>query len=211
MALLSLETWANRHSTIVLAISSDEDWSRFASESDHIVCIEKVPVALDHFNREAEFVARRISALLKQGRPHELNDQIKRAIEAHFDDTSIEIEAESDMRFEAEFQGVQVLKCTATDSPHVISYTEEEINLVIDYICELEYSAYFEWFVRDQIDHDDISINNGTYTRRDECIIQMAITFSQRFEGEPDIYEVAVSQESFVPDFGYVRPRWEEE
>ena len=83
---ISLEEWARRKDTKVLAISSDGGWKAFADTSDHIVVVEDIAKVFGHFNRSANFIAQRVESLVQRGKIPGIEGQIKALIEEHFDD-----------------------------------------------------------------------------------------------------------------------------
>ena len=92
IALMSLEQWAKIHGKKMLVISNDADWQSFADASDYLFCLKETPKALDHFNREAQFVGQRTLAFLLAERTSGAWSEIESAVELFVDDNSWEVE-----------------------------------------------------------------------------------------------------------------------
>jgi hypothetical protein len=100
IALLSLADRAHARKTKVLAVSADDGWKKFAEASDQIIVVQDIAKVLGHYNRASYFIAQRISLLIEKGLMPSIGRQVKEILENHFDDSSMEVEADSDLRFE---------------------------------------------------------------------------------------------------------------
>lgn len=211
IALLSLEAWGRANGTKVLALSKDSGWHAFAEKSDHIIAMADPAVAFGLFNQADSVLAQRIGALVATGQLPQLNDEIKRAIEEAFDDSSIDVVADSSYQFEAEFAGAEVLRLTMVSGPSVLAADDETIELVFEFECEANYSAYFSWSTWDSIDKEDIPLGSDTCVARGEDYAEIIITFSRNFERVPDVLKIEISRPPDVPEFGEVGPDFGEE
>lgn len=203
IALLSLEAWARARGTKVIAISRDGDWESFAARSQYVICLPNVPAVLDHFNREAHFIAERTIAYLQ------LNDtnDIAYAVEAFCDDMSVEIEADANpYGYEATLQGGTLQYWELAGSPLVIEADEDEITFVVELSCKILFEATFDWFVYSGGDWHSVGHSTHETVERNYDL-QFSITCSPKIETEPDIHEVAVTSKPLTTvDFGHVDP-----
>jgi hypothetical protein len=210
-ALLSLEAWAKSRYTKLLVISSDDDWRSFAAQSGHLVWLADVPEALDHFNREARFVADRTIALLQGQEISDASNEIANAVERFFDDSSMDIEAITDpYGYEAELQGGALQFWTVKCGPLILTQGEEEVTFVVELDCKVSFEASFAWSFYSGGEWHEIDPST-IHTTENGCVLQFTITCSRIAEEEPEIYDVAVTSRPFTIDFGYVEPGWDYE
>ena len=211
MALLSLEAWAKSRSTKLLVVSCDGDWKNFADQSDHLVCLTDVPVALDHFNREARFVADRTIVLLQKQDISDITNEIANAVERFFDDSLMEIEARADpYDYEATLQGGALQSWTLKSGPLILAADEEEITFVVDLECKVAFEASITWSIYSDREWHTIGSSTNVTTEND-CVLQFTITCSRTIEEEPNVCEVTVTSRPFTIDFGYIDPKWDYE
>ena len=62
-ALLSLEDIARQENRLLLCVSPDKGWQSFAEQSDFLVCVPKLELALSYFNESGRNVANRTVAM----------------------------------------------------------------------------------------------------------------------------------------------------
>ena len=211
MALLSLEEWARRKDTKVLAVSSDGGWKAFAESSDHIIVVEDIAKVFGHFNHSANFIAQRIESLVQCGKIPDFEGQIKALIEEHFDDSSIEIEADSYLGFESEFAGVDVLAVKFMPGFQVVASDEETIDIALEFTCRIRFKAKFSWVVWDSADRDYVPMGSDIISREEsDAFVEIVGKFSREFDDVPDILGLEGSVLPDVPKFGSVEPDWDD-
>jgi hypothetical protein len=213
MALLSLETWAKRRNTKLLVVSHDGDWKNFADESDHLVCLTDVPIALDYFNCAARFVADRTIALLQKQNTSDSSNEIANAVERFFDDSSMEIEARAadPYGYEATLQGGALQFWTLKSGPLVLAAADEEITFVVDLNCKVYFEASFAWSIYSDGEWHEIGSSSTNLTTENDCVLQFTITCSRTIEDQPEVYDVTVTSRPFTINFGYIEPGWDYE
>jgi hypothetical protein len=65
IVLLTLETWAEKENTVLLAVSKDRDWHEFCKGSQHLLCVDDLFQALTLLHNDSEFVLRAIVEAIK--------------------------------------------------------------------------------------------------------------------------------------------------
>ena len=211
IALLSLEEWARQKDTKVLAVSSDGGWKAFAETSDYIIVIEDIAKLYGHFNRSANFIAQRIEGLIRHGKIPDFEGGIKALIEEHFDDSSIEIEADSHLGFESEFAGVDVLEINFMPGFQVIASDEDSIDIALEFTCRIRFKAEFSWFVWDGVDREYVPMGSDIVSREESrAFVEIIGTFSREFGDIPDVLRLEGSVLPDVPEFGTVEPDYDD-
>lgn len=211
IALLSLEDWARSQKTRLMVISRDDDWQAFAARSKHLVWLLDVPEALDHFNREARFVAGRTMALLESRHMADTSYEIANAVELFFDDNPMEVEANaSPYDYEATLQGAALQYWDLKSGPLILKSDNEEITFVVELNCKISFEASFSWSVYADGESHPVG-DSTTATAEDDCVLQFTITCLRIIHDDPEVYDVAVTSKPFTIDFGFVDPGWDYE
>jgi hypothetical protein len=206
IALLSLEAWAKSKGKMVLAISSDEDWHAFADQSIHIFCLQDIPEALDHFNREAQFVAQRTLAFLEEQKASGTWSEIESAVELFVEENSWDIEARASLyEPEATMQGGALQYWDENSTPLVIRSDDNEIMFAVDLECVISFEATFDWHVYSDGGWHSMG-HQSKSTTEDTRILQFTVTCSSKIETEPEVEEVVVISKPYTVDFGFVDP-----
>ncbi len=89
---------------MVLLVSADVDWRRFAEQSDCLVVVSDLGAALDHFNvsNEVRKTVGRALEMLRNANAADMRDEMERAIELFLEQFDPEIEAYSSLEYEVE-------------------------------------------------------------------------------------------------------------
>jgi hypothetical protein len=207
MALLSLEEWARQKNTKVLAVSSDGGWKAFAETSTHIIVVEDITKVFGHFNRSANFIAQRIENFIQGGKILNFKGRIKALIEEHFDDSSIEVLADSCFGLASEFAGVDVLEVKFLPGFQVVASDEDSIDIALEFTCRIRFKAEFSWVAWDPVDQDFVPMGSKIISREKSGVfVEIVGTFSRHFDDIPAIVGLEGSVLPSVPDFGTVEP-----
>jgi hypothetical protein len=204
MALLSLQGWAQQQEGMLLAVSSDGDWARFAEESPHLVVVPKIGPALNLFNRHDGVFAARLAANLRAGTAMSLHASVESELE-HFIEI-FDIEAQAPYYYEAEPGESRIVGWSIKDDKPFDVLTSDEDTVTVSFIVsvEAEFHAYFTFSVHDSIDRDYVTIGgaHASQTEQFDVTIEAAV---DRDEGDdPDALEVESERWSVTVDFGYV-------
>ena len=175
IALLSLDSWGKSKNKKVLTVSADEDWQSFAAQSDHIFCLPDVPKALDHFNREARFIAERTMAFLQEQQATDANNEIANAVERFFDGMTMEVEADANSYgTDATLQGGALQYWTMKDGPLTLAAYVDDITFVVDLDCKVCFEAVFSWSIYSDGEWHSMS-HSTTETVERDCTLQFSI------------------------------------
>lgn len=211
IALLSLEGWAVKNDTTVIAVSSDGDWKRFCSESDHVYYVDDLAHALSAFQVGADDAAALFEAMLHDGKIDELEATILDAISAQSDKISIDFEATVNWYYEAELYQVEVSSGTPfadqIEPFDVVEYNGD--TLVIQTSLTIDVTAHFvasfqHW---DSIDREYIDMGSATVSRTKALDLDVIITLL--FDnGSIMIDSVELLPAGTTMDFGEIEPDW---
>lgn len=211
IALLSLEGWAIKNGTTVIAVSSDGDWKRFCSESDRVFYVDDLAHALSVFQAGADDAATLFKAMLGDGKIEELDSIILDAISAQSDKISIDFEAAANWYYEAELDRVEVSSETSlADQLKAFDVVEyEDDTLVLQTSLTIYVTAYFiasfqHW---DSIDREYIGMGSATVSQTETLDLDLIITVI--FDnGSATIDSVELLPASTTMNFGEIEPDW---
>lgn len=211
IALLSLEGWAIKNDTTVIAVSSDGDWKRFCSESDRVYYVDDLAHALSVFQAGSDDAAALFKAMLGEGKIEELDAIVLDAIAAQSDKIRIDFEAASDWYYEADLDQVKVSSATPLADQlkafNVVAYEDDtlvvETSLTID--ATAQFIASFQHW--DSIDREYTGMGSATVSQTEAVNLDLIITVV--FEnGSATIDSVELLPASTTMNFGEIEPDW---
>ncbi len=208
-ALLSLEKAFPTEGTMLLCVSNDGGWKRFAETSNTLVCVDAIDTALSYFEHGGRHVVDRAITLLKSGRAASLMASIETAIEYRLGDGDFIPVCQSHMSYEPEPLGgePQDIDPDTISEVKIVSSNEEEITFTFKTRVSIEFEAGFHFQIYDSIDKDYVSLGTQYATTETEMDFVVLATIFRDEEGEPEASYVEVMLSGFMEiDFGYVEP-----
>ena len=225
IALLSLESWADKQGFKVIIVSNDNGWMNYASTSENLVCFNELSDALAEIQPHAE--AQKIIKILIESDfiidSNNLIDEISELIGSEVNGTDpwlLSIDATSDRFYEYDDIKVEYISCDvlvkkeSRDTPiKIIRINSDEIilSLTIKIFCNV--SASFDFSVEDSIDKDYVSVGSTSETVSTDFITEAILTISGDFSAGVEGLNVdSVELQGFLSsvDFGYIEPSYDE-
>lgn len=220
IALISLETWANKNKTKVIVVTSDNDWKNFCKSSEQLCASDDFAGALGLFQlQDADDICRYLSEKYESGDLENVKEAIFDALEYKIDDSNIySAEAESSYIYEEEITEIKVngFQFKSIELPNIIfrpvnfdddSLTvESRLNVDVNVECNFSFSVY------DSIDKEDVGIGGNTVSTQANLEVEVLITFVGNLskigaEVEIDDVEIEIKAPASI-DFGFVEPDW---
>lgn len=211
IALLTLEGWAAKNSTSVVAVSGDADWKRFCAGSDRVYFVEDLAHALSAFQADADDAAELFKSMLGDGKIEELDTILLEAISSQSDKIEIAFEAAANWYFEDELTHVAVSSkkplAEQVNDFEVIEY--EDNALVLQTSLQIDVTAQFvvsfqHW---DSEDREYMAMGSTTVEKTETLDIDLIITVL--FDnGSATIDSVELLPANTTMDFGQVVPDW---
>lgn len=219
IALQALASWAAEKGTVLLAVSKDSDWKKFAKASEHLVVVDDLAEALGYFHQNANVACARLVERVVNGQL-DLIDAIREVIEKEVDRAVFIAEMDSAYTFDADiFEAV--VKDVALDpiaylaGPFSVVDKPSETELVVEAEVEVEIEvvADVNFSVRDSTDGDQVPIGSA----RSRATISRTFSVLLTFEGDlaadaklTDAEVWAKGKSSYITvDFGEVGPQWD--
>lgn len=209
IALLSLEEWARQRGRMLLAVSADGDWARFAEGSDQIVCLPQIAPALNLFHREDSVFAARVANLLRADAAPALSAAIEGQLERLIETFDVEASAPYFYEEEAGLSRVVSWKLKDDAKLDVVASDEDSASLAFTVILEAEFEAYFSFSMKDGIDRDYVTIGSSHASRIESFEVPLVATIPKDEDDDPTPFEVEADGWGVSVDFGYVEPEFE--
>lgn len=213
LALLSLEAWAAASGRLLLAVSKDGDWAKYAETSDTLVCRADIKQCFDLFNQDVRVVAVNVVSKLREGAAPEILGNLRNVIQAFLDDLDFDVEASSALSFNAT-QEAAVLKVINLDedlSPLVVASDDDTVTFSIDVDATVDFDAEFSFSVKDGIDRDYVPLGSSSVSTTEVVKFPVVITVTRSVDPMPELVDAEVTRTRITADFGYVEPDWSEE
>ncbi len=207
-ALLSLEIVAKPRRGLVLCVSRDEGWKRFAKHSDFLVCESELDLVLSYFNDSGRTTADQTMSRWKGGAASELVQEVDRAFEYQLGDTDFYPTGSAPLFFESRPIGaaVQWVDLESASNPVVIDTNDETVTFTVNIEAVVEFEANFRFYVRDSIDKGPFLLSAENFLTKDRVEFQLAITVSRDLDPEPEVVDVEIFKKHIKVDFGEVEP-----
>jgi len=166
IALRSLESWAERNGTKVLAVSDDKGWGEYAKTSDRIDVINDLPQALSTLLPQKELLGLvskiKNNAILDYGEITEffINDLHETNL------YSLDLNCSSSFMFEVDDINAYVLRCTLDKDDDgnikliVLNIGDRKVRAVVMASMEVALDFNIDFQTIDPVDKDTISISN---------------------------------------------------
>lgn len=208
-ALLSLEQAASEKKTLFLCISPDKGWAAFAKESEHLVVVPRLELALSWFNDPELLLADRLIAYWKGMGPPEIPPEIENAFEDYLDGYWFEATCEAALYYEYEPVSAMILYIDhqMIGEPVVVSSEPEQVTLTVKVTARIAFEASFDFYVNDYVDGDDVHISSEAAYVEKDVGFELTIEVSREMaENEIEVLAVTVNSGPISVDFGHVDP-----
>jgi hypothetical protein len=208
LALLSLEHWARQNNTKMLVISQDGDWKAFCEQSQWLICIDKLDVALGFFNRDPGFVVAKAIAMLFEEKAPKFREMVEKAVWGFLENFEPEIEASAAADYEVDviepiLHSWELHRFTP---PTIIESDDDAVVFSAKVDVEAAFQATFRFEVWDGVDRDHVSLGLGTGLVEQTITVDLIITISRPVEPEPEVLRISVPPAYVVLDFGKIGP-----
>lgn len=211
IALLAFKKWAVDNNQMILAVSDDKDWKKFAENEDWIDVVDDLGTAIETLrsicdNSLQDLVIDIQNNLFKE--PYSLFlENIKEEIESKL--YISEIYAESPFQYEIDDEMIQVNEIIEISNIRLIDSDLESVTIMID--CKVDYyaEASFCFFVKDSIDKDDVNLGSSHKSIEDLFSTEIVITLTGNIINgleSMDINEIEITHTDVAIDMGYVHP-----
>lgn len=208
-ALLSLESvFASKHK-ILLCVSGDNGWAKFAENSDWLVVVDQLDTALSYFNEAGRPLVDQAVALLTRGQAADLFEEIESSIQARIDDCDFVPEADGPLDFdpEPESAALQSIDLNTISGLKVVEYDDQSVAFAFTIDATIHFEATFHFQAYDSIDKDYVHLSSEYASVEKTLPIRLLIKINREMDPEPQVIESeAVLKSYYSVDFGYVEP-----
>ncbi len=207
-ALLSLESVAKQNQRLVLCVSPDRGWEKFADQSDLIVCEADLNLALSYFNDSGRNTADQTMVLWRSGDAPHLVEEVDRAFELRLDDADFHSVGDTGLDFDSDpiSAVMQWVDLSTASDPVVIAADDETVTFTINVEAVVAFEANFSFYVEDSIDRDYVPLGDQEFSTEDRIQFQLAITVPRDLDLAAENFDVEVAKRHIEVDFGFVEP-----
>ncbi|QLE53974.1 hypothetical protein FD724_39865 (plasmid) [Nostoc sp. C057] len=221
MALMSLESWAEKNMKKVLVISRDNDWKLYCTHSQNLVFVESLSKCFELFQEVKPYnICRQLSEKYYQGELDFIKKAITRTLENQLIDFNIHIEANSSYQYEDEITDVihdgnefKIIK-----KPNIIfrpiTFDNNTLIVEAELSVDITIECNFYFTVWDSIDDEDVGIGANTINRQEKLDVTVLVTLideSGNFDEDVEVDEVEIITRKIKIDFDYIEPDWRDQ
>jgi len=219
IALMSLETWANKNQTKIIVVTSDNDWKSFCKGSERLIAIDDFAGALGLFQlQDADDICQYLSEKYEKGELENVKEAISDALEYQLSDLEIYPEVSSSYMYEQDSTEVILngFEFKLFELPNLIFrpvnfdddslVVESKLSIDVNIECSFSFSIY------DSIDKDEVPFGSGSANIQTNLDVDILVSFVGSLdkigaEIEVDDVEIEVKKPDAV-DFGEIEPDW---
>ena len=219
IALQALDSWAAEEGTVLLAVSRDADWKKFAKSSENLVVIDDLAEALGYFHQNANVACARLVDRVASGQL-DLIDTIRGVIESEVDRSVFIPAMESAYNFDADVYEA-VVKAVALDpiayfaGPFSVVDKPSETELVVEAEVEVEIEVFADitFSVTDSFDRDQVAVGSARSRATTNRTFNVLLTFEGDLAADAQLIDAEVwakGKDRYITvDFGEVSPQWD--
>ncbi len=223
IALMSLETWANKNQTHIIVVTLDNDWKSFCKSSERLIAIDDFAGVLGLFQRQnADDICKHLSEKYEKGELENVKEAISSALEYQM--SNIEIYPEAASSYQYEYDSTEVIlngfEFKSFESPNLIfrpvNFDDESLVVESRLSVDVNIEGSFSFYVYDSIDKDDVPLGSGSANIQTNLDVDILISLVGNFVGSLDeigvdieIYDVEIEVKKLdAVDFGEIEPDW---
>lgn len=218
IALLAVEKWAKQNNKKVIAVSTDQDWHRFAEQSPYIDITDELGEAIALFQPQNEAYAFCLN-LSRNILRSKITNRLEEFLSNKIPDIDIYPEAISSYYYDADWVELTYNNFEYNEDDNGIVYLKlvkvDKNKIVIELSITVYCTAYcnFTFLKKDWIDKDYVKIGSNNVEKEFSFTTGILLTLVGHFSEDPDSdsYEIDEIEILEVPshiDFGEVEPDW---
>ncbi|MDN3224055.1 PIN domain-containing protein [Pseudomonas nunensis] len=210
--LMAIEAWAKTNNKFILAISKDDDWSRYGETSERITCLSELSDGLALFNKANAPYAflSRLETALDEDTAEVFLDGISSRLESDLDGFTPDQDADSYFYWEPDGSNGWFKNVYLTSHEfRIIESDDKYIVLEVNAAITVEAEGEFSLSVHDSIDRDYSYVGSVTATKEEEFDSKLLITISGDLDGPIEdlvIEEVEIVTPLKRINFGTLEP-----
>lgn len=219
IALMSLESWANKSGTKIIVVTRDNDWKNFCENSEYLYCTADLAGALGIFQlKDADDICEYLSEKYKKGTLENLETAVSNALDSQIGYLNIYPEANSAFVSEGEIEEIRVdgFEFNSVDDTDVIfrpvKFDSDSLTVESKLIVNVNIECNFSFSVYDSIDKDYVVMAANSLDSQTDLEVRVLIKFigdlsKVATEIEIDNVEVEIKKAISI-DFGDIEPDW---
>ena len=219
IALMSLETWANKNQIKIIVVTSDKDWKSFSKGSDRLIAIDDFAGALGLFQlQDADDICKYLSEKYEKGELENVKEAISNALEYQMSDLEIYPEVSSSYMYEQDSTEVTLngFEFKLFESPNLIfrpvNFDDDSLVAESKLCVDVNIECSFSFYIYDSIDKDEVPFGSGSANLQTNLDVDILVSFVGSLdkigaEVEVDDVEIEIKKLDAV-DFGEIEPDW---
>ncbi|MEH2404862.1 PIN domain-containing protein [Nostoc sp.] len=218
IALMSLETWANKNRTRIIVVTSDNDWKNFCKGSERLLAIDDFAGALGLFQlQDADDICRYLSERYEKCELEDVKEVISNALEYRI--SALDISPEADSAYIYEHESTEItfneFEFRFLESPNLIfrpvKFDDESLVVESKLSVDVNVECSFSFSVYDSIDRDDVSMGTSSASIQTNLDVNILVSFIgdlDKVGAEVEVEDVEIEITMPDVDFGMIEPDW---
>lgn len=220
IALMSLETWANKNQTKIIVVTSDNDWKSFCKGSERLFAIDDFAGALGLFQlQDADDICKYLSEKYKKGKLGNVEGAISDVLEYQMSDLQICPEVTSSYMYELDSTEVTLngFEFKLFQPPNLIfrpvNFDDDSLVVESKLSVDVNIEFGFSFFIYDE--GDRVPFGRSSTNIQTNLDVDILVSFIGNLDKigadvEVDDVEIEVKKLDMVK-LGLIEPYWEDE
>lgn len=221
IALMSLETWANKYQTRIIVVTKDNDWKNFCKSSERLIAIDDFAGALGLFQlQDADDICRHLSERYEKGELENVKKAISNALEYQMHD--LEVYPEVSSAYSCEQESTEVIfnkfEFKLFEPPNLIfrpvNFDDDSLVVESKLSVDVNIEGSFSFSVYDSIDKDYVPMGSGSANIQTNLDVDILVSFVgglDKIGAEVEVDDVEIEITLPDVDFGMIEPDWMDE
>ena len=212
IALSALDSWAKAKGKRVLAVSGDKEWAGY--DSGLIRVVQSISEALGILQQDPEhranlFMTKSLNELLLR-KSYPQAAEFARLLEQAVSVIDFDVEAESDMAYDADYPDVKLKGYTFWEDFTLVKISADEIVAELNTTVTVDVTVDITFSIYDSVDKDEVPMGGTSIIREHELDdTQLLVTFINAFDAEGwEVSDVEISSIERAINLGFVEPDW---
>lgn len=219
IALMSLETWANKNQTKIIVVTADNDWKSFCKGSESLIAVDDFAGALGLFQlQDADDICKYLSEKYEKGELGNVKEAISSSLEYQMSDLEIYPEVTSSYMYEQDSTEVTLngFEFKLFEPPNLIfrpvNFDDDSLVVESRLSVDVNIECSFSFSVYDSIDKDEVPLGSGSANIQTNLDVDILVSFVgslDKIGAEVEVDDVEIEIKTFDSvDFGEIEPDW---
>jgi hypothetical protein len=217
IALMTLETWAQKNRTMVLLVTKDIGCTAYCNTSQYLAAIDDLNEALSLIQERNEHLTELCDSIMQNimdGKYLDLEESIMDEVFEQIEFIDWHIQADSQFLYESDIVHIALPRVTIQTKRKLrpVRYQDDGLVASLSVTADIRLTGHFNFFTQDYVDRDMVNIGSADIGTKTSISLDILLTFENpESSALPTISLLEVVPSRQEIDFGAVGPDYSDE